>query len=103
VALRAQMLDAADHALADGHLGIATGRRLRRLAAKVRRPPVHQTATTIARYHRKASRALARACRLLSVRRRGVTSYSRRGLIGAPARAAIGGPRLEVAMDGPGW
>ncbi len=66
VALRAQMLAAADRAVRDGHLDAAAGRRLRRLAAKVRRPPARQTATTAARYHGKAARALGRACRLLS-------------------------------------
>jgi outer membrane protein assembly factor BamB len=65
-ALRSQMLDAAGRALSDGELGAGTERRLRRLAAKLRRPPVRQTATTAARYHGKAARALGHACRLLS-------------------------------------
>jgi hypothetical protein len=65
-ALRAQMLAAADGAVMHGDLGVRAARRLRRLAAKLRRPPARQTATTAARYHRKAAHALARACRLLS-------------------------------------
>ena len=64
--LRTQMLDAAARALTHGDLGSGVVRRLRRAAAKVRRPPARQTATTALRYHRKAAHALGRACRLLS-------------------------------------
>jgi hypothetical protein len=65
-ALRAQMLDAAERAVAAGELPVGEGRRVRRLAAKVRRLPVRQRATTAVRYHRKAAHALGRACRLPS-------------------------------------
>ena len=65
-ALREQMLDAAEHAVSTGQLGGRDVRRLRRLAAKIRRLPPRQTATTAARYHGKAAGALGRACRLLS-------------------------------------
>jgi outer membrane protein assembly factor BamB len=64
--LRTQMLDASTRAVSQGDLTEGVARRLRRLAAKVRRPPKRQTATTAARYHRKAAHALGRACRLLS-------------------------------------
>jgi len=65
-ALREQALDAADRAVTHGDLGTGVARRLRRLAAKVRRPPARQTPTTAARYQHKAAHALGRACRLLS-------------------------------------
>jgi outer membrane protein assembly factor BamB len=65
-ALRAQMLDAAGRAVTHGDLSARIARRLRRLAAKLRRPPARQTATTATRYHRTAAHALGRACRLLS-------------------------------------
>lgn len=65
-ALRAQMLDAAAQAVADGSLRAPIGRRIKRLGSKVRRPTRPPTTVTIGRYHRKASRALGRACRLLS-------------------------------------
>jgi outer membrane protein assembly factor BamB len=64
-ALRAQLVDATGDALMAGELDARTARRLRRLAAKVRRPPARQTSKTAARYHRRASRALGRACRVL--------------------------------------
>jgi hypothetical protein len=60
------MLDAAERAVAAGELRAGDGRRVRRLAAKVRRLPGRQSATTAVHYHRKAARALRRACRLLS-------------------------------------
>jgi hypothetical protein len=65
-ARRSQMLAAAERAVAAGELRAGDGRRVRRLAAKVRRLPVRQSATTATRYHRKAAHALGRACRLLS-------------------------------------
>jgi hypothetical protein len=68
-ALRSQMLAAAERAVAAGELRAGDGRRVRRLAAKVRRLPVRQSATTATRYHRKAAHALGRACRLLSAAR----------------------------------
>ena len=64
--LRSQRLDAAERAVTAGELRAGDGRRVRRLAAKIRRPPVRQRATTAVRYHRKAARALGRACRVLS-------------------------------------
>ena len=67
-ALRAQMLTAADQAVADGAVTSRTGRRLRRAGARVRQPPVEPTAQNVSRYHRRAARALARACRVLSPR-----------------------------------
>lgn len=65
-ALRAQMLTAADAALAGGALRAPAVRRLRRLASKIRRPTRAPTPVTVGRYHKKASRALGRACRLLT-------------------------------------
>src|SRR5262245_5201660 len=50
-ALRSQMLDAAERAVAAGELPAGDGRRVRHLAAKVRRLPVRQRATTTVRYH----------------------------------------------------
>jgi outer membrane protein assembly factor BamB len=72
-ALRLQMLDAADRALAGGELGVALVDNLHWLAARVGPPPAREAATTstrydrrVARYHHKASQGLGRACRLLS-------------------------------------
>ena len=72
-ALRGQMLDAAERALANGELGDRAIRRVRWLAGRI--GPVPPAATNVrgapsprlvARYHRKAARALRLACRLLS-------------------------------------
>ena len=60
------MLDAAAQAVADGSLRAPIGRRVKRLGSKVRRPTRPPTTVTIGRYHKKASRALGRACALLS-------------------------------------
>jgi len=65
-ALRAQMLVAVDGAVTAGVLDAGVRRRVRRLAAKVRRPPGRRTGLTATRYHRKAAGVLGRACRLLS-------------------------------------
>jgi outer membrane protein assembly factor BamB len=64
--LRAQALDAADRATADGDLARKTRRRLYRLAGKVRRIPEGPDATKVVRYHRKTAQALGRACAVLS-------------------------------------
>ncbi|MCW5891086.1 MAG: PQQ-binding-like beta-propeller repeat protein [bacterium] len=65
-ALRAQMLAATERAAQGGVLATAKVRRLRRLGGKVRRPTRPATVVTVGSYHKKASRALGRACRLLS-------------------------------------
>ncbi len=65
-ALRVQMLQAAEHALAAGDLTAATARRVKRLANKVRKLPGRRTPVTIARWHGKAGRTLGRICTLLS-------------------------------------
>lgn len=65
-ALRLQMLTAIDGAVEDGTLQTGAGRRLRRLGAKARKLPADPTANKVSRYHKKAARALDRACRLLS-------------------------------------
>jgi outer membrane protein assembly factor BamB len=72
-ALRAQMLEAAEHALGDGDFSVVARRRLRFLSARVGKAPLRESAKTAAhyerrvmRYHRRAARALGRACRLLS-------------------------------------
>jgi outer membrane protein assembly factor BamB len=66
VTLRAQALAAADQAVAAGDLPAKTYGRLQRLAAKVRKAPKTRTAKTVTRFHKKAARALGRACALLS-------------------------------------
>jgi hypothetical protein len=65
-ALRTQMLRAVDDAVAAGTLEDGVARRLRRLGSKPRTLPSEPTAKKVGRYHRKASRALERACGLLA-------------------------------------
>jgi hypothetical protein len=72
-ALRAQMVAAAERALADGALSLIARRRVRFLSARVGEPPLRETARTagqyerkVARYHRRAALALGRVCRLLA-------------------------------------
>src|SRR5262245_3568487 len=65
-ALRTQMLTAVDDAVTASALDAGVRRRVRRLAAKVRRLPGRRTGLTATRYHRKAAGVLGRACRLLS-------------------------------------
>src|SRR5262249_41542556 len=65
-ALRAQMLGAAERAVRAGDIDDLTESRVRRVTAKIRDLPARETATTAARYHARAARALGRACRLLS-------------------------------------
>jgi outer membrane protein assembly factor BamB len=64
-ALRGQMLAAVEQALADGTLGSKTVRKLRRLGGAPD-PPARQTTKAVVRYHRRATRTLGRACRLLT-------------------------------------
>lgn len=68
-ALRQQMVDAGDRAVASGALDAGTGRRLHRLDRRNRRSPQRPTAAAVTRLHRKTARTLARACRLLTAER----------------------------------
>jgi hypothetical protein len=72
-ALRIQMADAAERAVIDGELEVASGRHVRRLSAKLGEAPGmaggmmstrHQREAS--RYPRRAARLLERACSLLS-------------------------------------
>ena len=65
-ALRLQMIEAGGNAAAGGDLDGAVARRLYRIAVKVGRPPFRRTARTVRRFHRRATLALGRACRLLT-------------------------------------
>ena len=72
-ALRQQMLAAAARAEAAGGLDAAVSRRVRWLGSRVGTPPALLPSAPptrydrrVERYHRKAARGLARACRLLS-------------------------------------
>jgi hypothetical protein len=64
-ALGAQMRDATAAAVEDGAISARLGRRLRRLAGKVRPLSEAASAKQVSRHHRRATRAFGRACRRL--------------------------------------
>jgi hypothetical protein len=65
-ALRGQMLDAVEQAVADGALRRRAARKLRRLGAGLGELAGRRSTRKVARFHRRAARALGRACRLLT-------------------------------------